>query len=104
MKLIEFINDQISLSVITGIFTYKMLSSFVDNILYSFINYKILPDDYFWKYNCIYDSNKKKINNDTLYNKKDIKHPILYGTFIKDFIIWLTITLIFYLIHNKNKK
>lgn len=101
MSLIEFISNYITISVLIGLFTYRMINSFLENIFYRIIDFKILPDSFFWDFNKVYNVNGERIH--AKYNRDKVEHPIMYGKFLKDFITWITLITIFYYI-SKIKK
>ena len=45
----QFIISNISLSVIAGLFTYRLLNSLMDNIILPLLDFTILPDSKFIK-------------------------------------------------------
>ena len=101
MSLIEFISHYVTISVLVGLFTYRMINSFLENVFYRIIDFKILPDSFFWNLNTVYNCDGKKIHVEL--DKNKVEHPIMHGRFIKDFITWLGLIIIFYYI-SKIKK
>ena len=95
----EFIFKHLTVSVIIGLITFKVISSFLDNI-FNGIFYLLTPQKFFFTINKLYDCDKNKLDNDKVYSeeKEKIKYGIYYGSFLRDFIIWFILMVIFYLI------
>lgn len=97
----EFILKNISVSVIISLLSARIISSFFENI-FNGIFYYLTPDEFFYNLNKLYNIKKKKLPNKHLYNKTSsddsVKFGIYYGSFLRDFIIWLILMITFYLI------
>ena len=95
----EFVLSYISLSVVAGLFTYRVINSFLDNIIFPILDITILPDKKFLKHSLLFNSNKTKINISS-YQEEESTYLIRYGIFLKDFIIWSIIMIILFFIYN----
>ena len=95
----EFIISYVSLSVIAGLFTYRVLNSFFDNILFPIVDLTILPDKKFLQLSLIYDSNRNELENPS-FNNSDYHVSIRFGLFIKELIIWMIIMTLLYMLYN----
>lgn len=99
----EFIISYVSLSVIAGLFTYRVLNSFFDNILFPIIDLTILPDQKFLQLSLIYDSNKNELEN-PVQDNPDYQVSIRFGLFIKELIIWVIIMTLLYMLYKISLK
>ena len=93
----SFIVSYVSLSVVAGLFTYRLLNSFLDNILFPIIDLTILPEVKFHKLTKTFNHKKEQINQD--FNKEEYMYVIRPGTFIKELVIWCFIMLVLYCIY-----
>lgn len=93
----DFIISYISLSVIAGLFTYRVINSFLDNILFPILDLTILPDSKFIKLSSVYNQNKNLINN--ILKSSENTYTIRYGLFIKDLLIWIFIMILLFMIY-----
>lgn len=93
----SFIVSYVSLSVVAGLFTYRLLNSFLDNILFPIIDLTILPETKFNKLTKTYNHKKEQINPD--FKKEEYMYVIRPGAFIKELIIWCFIMLVLYCIY-----
>ena len=66
----KFIISYVSLSVIAGLFTFRLLNSFLDNIILPLLDISILPDKKFHKLTKIYDHKKTEVKE--VIKKEDI--------------------------------
>lgn len=89
---VQFIFSNISISVIAGLFSYRLLNSFLDNILLPLVDISILPECKFYRLSKMYNLNKKPVKKDVC----DENYVYIFkpGIFLKEFIIW-SITMIF---------
>ena len=94
----EFIISYVSLSVIAGLFTFRVINSFLDNIIFPIIELTILPDSHFMPLSVAYDMNKNEINNSQEENG-DYQVAIRFGLFIKEFIIWFFIMVLLFMLY-----
>tara|TARA_B100000886_G_scaffold310301_1_gene244990 strand:- start:924 stop:1256 length:333 start_codon:yes stop_codon:yes gene_type:complete len=99
----EFILSYVSLSVIAGLFTYRVINSLLDNIIFPIIDLTILPDHKFLKYSVFFNSQKIKVDIPNISNT-ETNYFIRYGIFLKDFIIWSIIMIILFIIYNFSLK
>lgn len=93
----SFIVSYVSLSVIAGLFTYRLLNSFLDNILLPLLDLTLLPETKFNKLTKAYDYKKNKIEK-IIDNEKYV-YIIQPGLFIKELIIWCSMMLFLYYIY-----
>ena len=97
----SFIFSFVSLTVIGGIFTYRLINSFLENILLPCLDITILPDDFFSNMNVLLDENKKIVKL-TNVNKTNIKYSLKIGLFLKEVILWFVVISMLYLLVPKN--
>ena len=97
-----FIISYVSLSVIAGLFTFRLLNSLLDTILLPLIDITILPNCKFHKLTKSYDYKKK--NTESKFNNKDYVYVFQPGIFIKEFVIWSFMMIVLYLIYSITKK
>jgi large-conductance mechanosensitive channel len=98
----SFIVSYISLSVIAGLFTYRLLNSFLDNILLPFLDITILPDKHFHKLTKVYNNHKKEI--DPILEEDKYQYIFKPGLFLKELIIWSFLIMILFLIYKFTNK
>lgn len=98
----SFIVSYISLSVIAGLFTYRLLNSFLDNILLPFLDITILPDKHFHKLTKVYNHEKKEIVPNLEENK--YQYILKPGLFLKELIIWSFLMIILFMIYKFTNK
>ena len=107
LSFIQFTLSNISVSIIAGLFTYRIINSFLDNILFPYLDLTILPDKKFLR---LTQTFKKKHNNitaiptDFKYLNKSSKYTVRFGLFLKDLIIWIIVMFLLYLIYNLIQK
>lgn len=94
----SFITSYVSLSVIAGLFTYRLLNSLLDNIILPLLDISILPETKFHKLTKTYNYNKKEINNGI--NNNNYVYVVQPGIFIKELIIWCFMMLVLYFIYS----
>lgn len=98
----SFIVSYVSLSVIAGLFSYRLLNSLLDNIILPLLDLSLLPDNKFHKLTKIYNHNKNEINNKP--KKEETVYVIRPGMFLKELIIWCSMMLILYTIYSFSNK
>jgi large-conductance mechanosensitive channel len=98
----SFIISYVSLSVIAGLFTYRLLNSFLDNIILPILDISILPETKFHKLTKTFNHKKQEINNN-IENEKYI-YVIRPGAFLKELVIWCFMMLLLYFIYSINNK
>lgn len=99
----SFIVSYVSLSVIAGLFTFRVLNSLLDNIILPIIDLSILPETKFHKLTKIYNHRKIKIENND-FSKNDYVYVIKQGIFLKELIIWCFMMLVLYFVYKLNNK
>jgi large-conductance mechanosensitive channel len=98
----SFIVSYVSLSVIAGLFTYRVLNSFLDNIILPLLDISILPDTKFHRLTKVYNHKKTEIKE--IIKKQDIQYVISPGIFLKELIIWCFMMMLLYIIYKLTKK
>ena len=98
----QFIISYVSLSVIAGLFTYRLLNSLMDNIILPLIDITILPDFKFNKLTSIYNYKKESIQNK--FNKNEYIYVFKPGIFLKELVIWCFTMIILFLIYKTIRK
>ena len=86
VNFISFIVSYVSLSVIAGLFSYRLLNSLLDNIVLPLLDITILPETKFHKLTKTYSHNKKIINNN--FKKENYIYIFQPGIFLKELVIW----------------
>lgn len=94
---VQFISSFISLTVVASIFSYKLLNSFLDNIFFPILDLFILPDKKFHKLSTVYNANLEK--NNKVIDENKLEYAIRPGIFLKDFITWVFVIIILYIIY-----
>lgn len=98
----SFIISYVSLSVIAGLFTFRLLNSLLDNIILPTLDITILPETKFHKLTKTYNYKKKELKNDI--HIKNYVYAVRPGLFIKELIIWCFMMLLLYLVYSLSKK
>lgn len=98
MTFLSFVLSYVSLSVIAGLFTYRLLNSFLENILMPLLDISLLPDKKFHKLTIVYNNKKECIKHKNENN--EYYYVFKPGVFLKEFIIWCALMIILYLIYN----
>jgi hypothetical protein len=106
---IEHISSSISLTLITSIFTYRLINALLEYVIFPLINILIDPDENICKLNFTFttgkNNQKKKINSNPDIPTETPSYNILIGAFIKEVIIWLLyISILFIFFNNKLHK
>jgi hypothetical protein len=98
----SFVVSFVSLSVVGGIFTYRLLEAFLQFIFLPTLDMSILPGDIFNNLNLNFDNNKKIVR----YSDKstgNIKYTIQFGAFLKELFIWVIMMGLLYFLLDKTK-
>ena len=103
MNFIQFLTDYISIAVIAGMFTFRLLSTIIDNLVNPLIN-MIFNEHSFYAYNVSLDEDNEIILTDPVESKSYVKHYIGFGTVLRELIIWATAMFTLFLITAINKK
>ena len=93
----SFLTSYVSLSVIAGLFTYRVLNSLLENIILPLIDITVLPETKFHKLTKTYDYQKKEISTDI--EKSKYVYIVRPGVFLKELVIWCFMMLLLYLIY-----
>ena len=93
----SFILSYVSLSVIAGLFTFRLLNSFLDNIMLPILDLTILPDIKFHKLTKSYNNRKTEIKSNI--NNSEYVYVIRPGMFLKELIIWCFMMLLLYYLY-----
>lgn len=103
MNFIQFLTDYISITVIAGMFTFRLLSSIIDNLINPLIN-MIFNEQVFYAYNVSLDEHNEVILTDPVDSRGYVKHYIGFGTILRELIIWTAAMFTLFLITSINKK
>lgn len=103
MNFTQFLTEYISISVIAGIFTFRLLSTIIDNLFNPLIH-MIFNEQTFYAYNISLDEDNKVILTDPVDSNGYVKHYIGLGTILRELIIWLSAMFTLFLITAINKK
>lgn len=98
----SFIISYVSLSVIAGLFSFRLLNSFLDNIIFPLLDITILPESKFHKLTKTYNHQKKEIDNGI--KNENYVYVVRPGLFLKELIIWCFMMLVLYFIYSITKK
>ena len=102
LKFSSFLVSYVSLSVIAGLFTYRLLNSFLDNIIFPLVDMTLLPDEKFHKLTKAYNHQKKEIDPDL--KKENYVYVVRPGIFLKELTIWCFIMLLLYSLYSISYK
>jgi len=94
---VQFIFSNMSISIIGGLFSYRLLNSFLDNILFPLLDISILPNCKFNNLSIIYDANKTPLKQVTC--DKNYVYVFNHGKFIKELIIWAVIMIFLFILY-----
>jgi len=103
MNFIQFLTEYISIAVIAGMFTFRLLSTIIDNLINPLINI-IFNEQTFYAYNVSLDEDNELILTDPVDSKGYVKHYIGFGTILRELIIWTVAMFTLFLITAINKK
>ena len=103
MNFIQFLKEYISIAVIAGIFTFRLLSAIIDNLVNPLIN-MVFNEHTFYAYNISLDENNEIILTDPVNSKSHVKHYIGFGTILRELIIWIVAMFTLFLITSINRK
>ena len=98
----SFIISYVSLSVIAGLFTFRVLNSLLDNIILPILDISVLPETKFHKLTKMYNHKKKEITSEI--EKDKYVYVIRPGIFLKELVIWCFMMLLLYFIYRITKK
>ena len=93
----SFLISYVSLSVIAGLFTFRLISSFLDTILLPFLDITVLPTVKFHKLTKSYDHGKNHKKNE--FEKEKYIYIFQPGIFLKELVIWCMMMIILYFIY-----
>lgn len=94
----SFIVSYVSLSVVAGLFTFRLLNSLLDNIILPLLDLSVLPETKFHKLTKTFNNKKKEIENNM--NYESYIYIIKPGLFIKELVIWCFVMLLLYFIYS----
>ena len=103
MNFIQFLTEYVSIAVIAGMFTFRLLSTIIDNLINPLIN-MIFNEHTFYAYNVSLDEDNEVILTDPVDSKGYVKHYIGFGTILRELIIWTVAMFTLFLITAINKK
>lgn len=103
MNFVEFLTTYISIAVIAGMFTYRLLSTIVDNLINPIMS-MIFHDQLFYSYNISLDEDNKVILTDPVDSKSHVKHYIGIGNILRELLIWTVAMFTLFLITVITKK
>ena len=98
----SFLVSYISLSVIAGLFTYKLISSFLDTIFLPFLDITVLPTIKFHNLSKTFDYTKTETNNTFI--KEEYLYEFQPGIFLKELVIWCMMMIILYFLYKITRK
>jgi len=103
MNFIKFLQDYISIAVIAGMFTFRLLTTIIDNLINPLIN-MVLNEQTFYAYNLSLNDENEVILTDPTDDKGYVKHYIGFGVILREFIIWMIAMIILFLLASLTKK
>ena len=90
MNFLRFLFTYVTLAMIANLFTYRFVSSVVDNFISPLINI-IINDDLFRNYNIHFDKNLQVVLVTTVNTSKTISYSFNFGVILKECITWLIV-------------
>lgn len=103
MNFIQFLNNYISIAVIAGIFTFRLLSVIIDNLINPLIN-MILHEQSFCDLDISLNQDNEIILTNPVDSKGQVKNYLGFGMILRELIIWIIAMFILFLITIINKK
>jgi large-conductance mechanosensitive channel len=91
----NFLSKYVNLPVISGVFTFRLISVILDNIVIPLIA-MILHENIFYSYNLRIDKNHDVILSNPTDLTGAVKYQIGFGTVLREFIIWVIAMFIIY--------
>ena len=93
----QFLTSYIGLSVIAGLFTFRLINSIVDDLFFPFLDISFLPEHKFSRINKTYDKSKNDISSD--FHIKDYVHQIRWGNFLRELLVWIVMMILIYFVY-----
>lgn len=90
-----FLQTYVGISVIAGIFTFKLMSSFMENIINPILDY-FIKQDKFKRFNVMINDDGTQIKATPVTSNMELIYRINFGQMIRDIIIWLISMIILY--------
>ena len=103
MNFLQFLTEYISIAIIAGMFTYRLLSVIIDNFVNPMVN-MMFNEHTFYAYNIALDEKNEIILTDPVDSKGYVKHFIGLGTILRESIIWVIAMFTLFLIVTITKK
>lgn len=103
MNFIQFLTEYVSIAVIAGIFTFRLLSVIIENLINPLIN-MIFHEQIFYAYNVALDEDNQVLLTDPENSKGYVKHYLGFGIILREFIIWIVAMFTLFLITAINRK
>lgn len=103
MNFFQFVFTYLTITMIANLFTFRFISSIVDNFISPLINI-IIHDDLFHHYNIHFDKKLQLVLVTTVNTSKTISYSFNFGVILKEFITWLIVMFILFAILLFTKK
>lgn len=99
-SIVNFVDTYFNISVIAGLFTYRLLSSFITTIFTPFID-MILPLYVTENMNISLNSDYQRVyvNRISTTTSKQIEYIFAFGDLLREFIIWITVMSVLFLFY-----
>jgi large-conductance mechanosensitive channel len=92
---LTFLQTYVGISVIAGIFTFKLISSFMENIINPILDY-FIKQDKFKHFNIIINDDGTQIKATPATSNTELIYRLNFGQLLRDIIIWLISMIILY--------
>ena len=91
------LKQSINFQVVLGLLAYRVVSTFIEKVLFPLINIYLLDEDIFRKLNIFINKDSKKIVLLEPVKDKQLKYEIHFGTLIKDVIVFAIVFILYFL-------
>ncbi len=94
---LKFLQTYVSVAVIAGLFTYRLISSIINNLISPLIS-MMLHEQVFYSYNVDLGANNERVLTSPVDLRGVIKYRLGFGIILRELIIWVSVMFILYLI------
>lgn len=101
----DLLKNSVNIQIIIGLLTFRLITVFLDKILFPLINIYLLDDDAFRRLNLfIGKKNKQRVFIEPVEKNPNVKIEIGIGYFLKELIIFFSVFTIYYFLVNSQSK
>lgn len=94
----KFFKSSVSRSVIAGVFTYKLLSTIIENFIEPLFSL-FVPHKWFVSFNRYYDGNVNSLKVNEVSMKDPVKYKFRFGRIFREAVVWCIAMMIIYFLN-----